>query len=271
MQSKFDAGVREISSFTVIAFLWSWLWWSPRVLSTFSVIQVSPALDAVLGTIGAMGPGIAAFLQIWRRRGKTAAKQFGNHGWKMNFHPALWIPALLLIPAIGGITTAILLLAKLENPWDFSLLTSINLPFVLILALVFISAIGEEIGWRGYAQPLLQGFLNPLRVSLVLGLIWGVWQLPLHFVNDTLQSALPVLHIILQAIALSVLFTWLYNKSGGSLPVAILFHFSISMTGLIFPVWAGFIGQWSYLLLIIAGIVGLGMVVGLINYRRLKP
>ena len=268
MQSTFDDRINEVARFSVMTFLWSWLWWTPRILATYGVISLSPLWDVVLGAIGALGPGLTALTQVWRTKGKTAAIEFCGRGWKFNFNPMLLLPAVVIMPLIGGLTTWVLALTGLENPWEYSLLSIIDLPLVFVIVVLLISAAGEETGWRGFVQQQLQTILNPFRASLVLGLVWGVWQLPLHFIGGTLQSVLPVMQIILQAIALSVLFTWLYNKSRGSLLVATLFHFSVSLCGLIFPVWASTIGQWVYLLLIIVSIVGLGMAVGLYNYRK---
>lgn len=268
MQNTFDQQVNKAFRFSILAFVWSWLWWTPRILATFNVFELSPLWDAVLGAVGAIGPGLSAAMLALRSGGKSSAIEFFKRGWKLNFNLLLILPALAIMPIIGGITTGVLVLTGLENPWEFSLFGYIGVQAAPMIVLLLISAVGEEYGWRGYLQKEMQTTWNPFKTSLLLGLIWGVWQLPLHFVSGTLQSLMPVILIVLQAMALSVLFTWLYNKTGGSLLIAALFHFSMSLCGMIFPVWAGPIAQWVYLLLTILSVFALGMLVG---WRKHRP
>jgi membrane protease YdiL (CAAX protease family) len=258
-----DSQINSIIRFAAAAFGWSWLCWAPCILSAFAVINLSPVLTAVLVTAGACGPALSAL------RLNHLSSQPVNllRGWKPRFHPVFLIPALLIMPLIGLIIVLVLSLSGVENPWSYNLFTYAQIPPALTIALLLISAAGQETGWRGFLQPLLQGIWNPLRVSLITGALWGVWQLPLHFVAGTYQSVTPVLHILLQSVALSILFTWLYNKTGGSVLIAALFHFSMALSALIFPVWAGLLAQWAYLLLIVLAIVALGMAVGLYRFR----
>jgi len=99
------------------------------------------------------------------------------------------------------------------------------------------SALGEEIGWRGYALPRLQTGRSALSASLILGVIWGLWHLPLYFTG---QAGRPLglfpLFVVL-TIAMSVIITWVYNSTGGSLLLVVLLHatFNLPLTILIAP------------------------------------
>mgnify|MGYP000913827259 CR=1 FL=1 len=268
MQTSDNEKMNEVIRFALISIAWSWVWWIPRILSTYEVITLNPILDVLLGLIGALGPGLAAVYMLNRTEGRASLGAFFKQGWSLRFNALLLAPAVMIMPVIGVIAGLFLQVTGTENPWQYSLLALTGYPPVLTVAALLAGAIGQEIGWRGFLQQRLQGFLNPLRTSLVLGVIWAAWQLPLHFVYGTLQSVMPVFHIVLQSVALSILFTWLYNKSGGSTLVAALFQFSISLCGVLFPVWAGILTIWIYLILIVLAIVGLGMAVGVYNYRR---
>jgi len=89
----------------------------------------------------------------------------------------------------------------------------------------------EEPGWRGYALDGLQVRWGALWASLILGVVWSVWHLPLFFIEGTWQAEavglgtqrfwLYVLAIVVE----SVLYTWIYNSTNGSTLAAILFHF----------------------------------------------
>lgn len=82
----------------------------------------------------------------------------------------------------------------------------------------------EEIAWRGFALPRLQARHSALTASVILGLLWGVWHTPLFFIAGEAQSTLPYPAFVLFAVAESVLMTWVYNHSHGSVLLAALFH-----------------------------------------------
>ena len=90
--------------------------------------------------------------------------------------------------------------------------------------MVFFVALGEEVGWRGYALPALQARYSALVSSVVLGALWALWHLP-HFFNPDLHySRMPfVLQLVFQ-IPAAILFTWVFNSTRGSVLLAILMH-----------------------------------------------
>ena len=98
-------------------------------------------------------------------------------------------------------------------------------PFVLIvpvfLAVFFQAGLAEEIGWRGYALPQLQTRYSALTASLILGILHAPW----HFRPESMSILAPViLPWWLLVIAMSIIWTWLYNNTQGSLLLAVLFH-----------------------------------------------
>lgn len=94
---------------------------------------------------------------------------------------------------------------------------------------------GEEIGWRGYALPRLAARLGLGGASVVLGVIWAVWHLPLFYLHgaDTYGQSFPA--YLLQVIALSVTFAWLYWRTRGSLLLVMLLHAAINNTKDVVP------------------------------------
>jgi hypothetical protein len=108
----------------------------------------------------------------------------------------------------------------------------------IIMASIVITTVGqagEEIGWRGYALPRLAARLGLAQASVLLGLIWACWHLPLFFipgVNQTGQS-FPV--YLMMVTALSVAIAWLYGHTNGSLLLAMLMHSAINQTAKIVP------------------------------------
>jgi len=94
------------------------------------------------------------------------------------------------------------------------------------LPLLILGPLSEEIGWRGYALGRLQTRWNGLASSLMIGVVWALWHLPLFFMVGTLQHELGLLFIgfLVGFMANSVCYTWLYNNTKKSLWSAILFH-----------------------------------------------
>jgi membrane protease YdiL (CAAX protease family) len=111
-------------------------------------------------------------------------------------------------------------------------------PWYGIAAAIVISTpvqAGEEIGWRGFALPRLAAHFGFARASLVLGLIWASWHLPLFFVPGigNYGQSFPV--FVAGGIALSVAMTWLYVNTNGSLLLAMLMHSAVNQTMGIVP------------------------------------
>jgi membrane protease YdiL (CAAX protease family) len=94
------------------------------------------------------------------------------------------------------------------------------------------SALGEEIGWRGYALPRLQARGSALGASLILGPIWALWHLPLWLAGTLGRTASLYAAFVVSVIALSVILTWVYNSTGGNLLLVVLLHatFNLPMT-----------------------------------------
>src|SRR3712207_6537622 len=90
---------------------------------------------------------------------------------------------------------------------------------------------GEELGWRGYALPRLLARRSALAASLILGLLWGLWHLPTFYVLGAPQHGLPISAFLLLTMAYSVLFTWIYLHTRGSVLIATLFHSAINLPG----------------------------------------
>jgi membrane protease YdiL (CAAX protease family) len=176
------------------------------------------------GSIHGMG-GVIALLKrflIWRV------------GWRW------YMAALFLMPALQ--ITAILLNAALtQTTIDFSTAyayqifgPSVNLVLLIVPFFLFDAiANGEEIGWRGYVLPRLQSRYSALASSLIVGVIWGFWHLP-KFLSH--WDGVEFLFFMVSIVARSVLYTWLFNNTNGSLLMTTLFHASGNTAGILLPV-----------------------------------
>jgi membrane protease YdiL (CAAX protease family) len=112
------------------------------------------------------------------------------------------------------------------------------LPLVFVQVLLLGGPLQEEIGWRGYALPKLQEQQTALVSGIVVGLLWGLWHLPLFFVPYSSQYGIPFLGFVLIDVALGILFAWVYNNSRSSLVLSLFFHASVNVTSWFFPISA---------------------------------
>jgi CAAX protease family protein len=136
-----------------------------------------------------------------------------------------WYAVVLIgVPLLGWLTT---LVAGSTPQYDLS---TTALIISALLNLLITGPLGEELGWRGYALPRLLTRFNPFFTSLMLGVIWGVWHLPSLFISSLVQSQLTIPVFIFGAICMSVLVTWLFQHSGGSILITILFHYMVNFS-----------------------------------------
>ncbi len=124
-------------------------------------------------------------------------------------------------------------------------------------------ALGEELGLRGFALPRLQARMSPFRASLIIGVLWGAWHLPVLIGRDLLS----IVAFSLLSIGLSMLFTWLFNGSGGSLIPVLLFHASQNWEEgfeVLFPSLVG--TEWE--LVSTMSLLLIGVVAGVVVWRN---
>jgi len=206
-----------------------------------------------MGNVAVFGPMIAAFLLTWRTSKCEGVKLLWKSGWRTKFPKKWLIPTLLLMPLMGLLTFIILTVLNHPIQWEYGLPPAMIVPIGLLIYLL--GALSEEYGWRGYALPLLQKRFSPLAASLILGAIWGLWHLPLHFIEGTTQVNIPILEYFTQTILLSFIYTWLFNRTKRVF-VPILFHTIGNITAAVFPYWVTSNGRWvSFILLLISVIL----------------
>jgi membrane protease YdiL (CAAX protease family) len=133
-----------------------------------------------------------------------------------------WYVAVVLVSALALGAVGLSVLLGGDTP-----AVAVTIPVVVILFLLYIfpgSAGGEEIGWRGFALPHLQADRSALAASVVLGVVWGVWHLPLYLLGADIRPVSLFPAWVLLTVAASVIYTWMYNGTGGSLLIVVLFH-----------------------------------------------
>jgi membrane protease YdiL (CAAX protease family) len=136
-----------------------------------------------------------------------------------------WIAIAVGLPLLVSATVVVLNAALLGKP--IAIVPNGAPVFTLIIGLL---VVGEEIGWRGFALPRLQTHFNSLTASLILGAFWAAWHLPNAFIPglEFYLTAFPV--FLVYVVSMTVLFTWLANRTRGSVWIAWLFHAAINVS-----------------------------------------
>lgn len=232
----------NLVKFFVIAYAISWLFQLPRVLSDNELAQV-PSLLLPLSSFAVIGPFIAAFWLTYKASGREGMKTLWKRGWNFKFEKK-WLAIVLLIPVItSGLTILIINLLGGEILWEHQPLPLIMaVPVFIIIFLT--QALPEEYGWRGFALDRLQGRWNALTASLILGFLWGLWHLPLHFMVGTTQEVIPVVDFILKQMVGAIFYTWVYNNTNRNVFLAILLHAVWNVFGGLIPYWVTSQGRW---------------------------
>jgi membrane protease YdiL (CAAX protease family) len=215
-------------TFFVVSYMVTW--------SLFFAAAGTPAAGprGLLFLLGTFTPGFVALWLTGRVTGRSGVTALLRRliDWQV---PARWyVFAISYIAAIK--LTAALVHRIATGGWPrFG-----EVPWYLMFAATVGSTLvggqaGEELGWRGYALPRLAARLGLGGGSVVLGVLWAGWHLPLFFVPgaDTFGQSFPV--YLLQVTALSVAMAWLYANTRGSLLPVMLMHAAVNNTKDIVP------------------------------------
>ena len=188
-------------------------------------------------------PAISGVVVAWRRLGRSDLKGYFARLKMIRMPMSNWLLLVIGIPVIvyaGAAVSGTLSTTPVFSPW-YTMIPS-------VLASMFLAGTWEELGWRGVAQPLLQRRFTPLTSGLIVGVVWAIWHLPAFALSGTVQSAWAVGPYFIGVVAVSVIMTWFFNASRGSILVAWLIHFQLMN-----PLFAD--GQpWDSLFYVIAAV-----------------
>ena len=223
----------------VLALGWSWLFWIPVAVTG---LDVSEPPGIIMLAIGILGPAASAIILTSLLGDKQERRDYWERLIGFKRIGLKWYAIILLVPPVYS-ALAILQGLLIDGSMP-SLDTAVGyvtnplriIPFAILI--LFYGPLPEEMGWRGYALDRLQRRWNALTSSLVLGVIWSIWHMPLFFMRGTLMSDVFPLWSSRFWVAMgpgilsgAVLMTWVYNNTGRSTLAAVLLHFMMNFTG----------------------------------------
>jgi uncharacterized protein len=227
--------VSSLLKFFFLTYAVTWVCFITAVKISYGPVSIAPALALVRGfllLLGTFAPSLVALGITARAEGRPGVRALLRRILQWQVSTRWYLFAIVYLPAIK--LSVALVHRVMTGAWPrFG-----TEPWYIIVVAIAISTpvqAGEEIGWRGYALPRLADRFGFARASLLLGLIWSCWHLPIFFLPgaDKYGQSFPVW--TLQVVALSVAITWLYAHTNGSLLLTMLMHSAVNQTVGIVP------------------------------------
>jgi uncharacterized protein len=225
-----------VLAFAILAYAISWGCWLPLLAARQG--WVSWSASTYLHLWGGLGPAAAALIVtgVVEGRAGLAGLQRSIWAWRGRLR---WLALAVLYP-LTVFVVAVVVARVLEGAWpDLSRFgASLEYPLLPLavywLANLVCYGFGEEIGWRGLAQPTLQRRHSALTAAVLVSLVWAGWHLPLFGITATYRSmpAIGFLGFYFSLLTASFVLAWLYLRSRGSILVVAVFHatFDIATT-----------------------------------------
>lgn len=184
-------------------------------------VPVGTILGQFLLLLGAFAPALAAVLLTARDEGRAGVNRLlrGVVQWRVG---AGWYVFAASFTVFVKLTVAVIHRLAFGGWPRFGTDALYLIPLAIAFSTPFQA--GEEIGWRGYALPRLAARLGFAPASLVLGVIWGCWHLPQFFIRDGDSYQQSFWVFVMGTTALSVIFAWLWERTGRSLLLTMLLH-----------------------------------------------
>ncbi|URZ00527.1 CPBP family intramembrane glutamic endopeptidase [Clostridium felsineum] len=221
----------EALSFIVMTYLFSWIMWGVVYASYTGVISkwIYNERSRLLLILGSFGPTTISIFFTGILYKKEGIKKLLLRLTKWKYNPVYYIFVIGWYPIMCYITVLIYnFMNNNSNMWFGGKPNLILISTISIL--IFGGSLGEEIGWRGYLLPRFQEKSSPLKSGLLIGIVWACWHIPLFLISGTSQYGIPFALFLILDIYISVLITWVFNRTNGSLIFPILIHTSYNVS-----------------------------------------
>ncbi|XFA98660.1 CPBP family intramembrane glutamic endopeptidase [Candidatus Izemoplasma sp. B36] len=232
--------MKRIVQFVMLTFLISWTLW---LLQYLGQEEILPSWFQIFGMFGLFGPFIV-FMILVKKDGLTYKEVFKKLFQKASIKIILFaVLSPMIISAISYIIYRNYAVGDIE-PIGVTFASFVP----LALSILFVGGPVEEFGWRGYLLPRLRGKYSFILTIIIMGIIHGVWHIPLHFLDGTVQQALPIYEYLIVTLAITVSYVFIYEYTKSLIPMIIL-HWMANLSSAIFPYFYNIEGRYALLIL----------------------
>ena len=215
--------------FFALAYLFTWIFWVPAIF-------VKGNAGALLMMIGLLSPAVVSTLFVVFSGSDLLKKDLKVK--LVGLYKVRWGNVLLAILQFAGIVAASILLPLLfgQSLNQFSFTEDFSFTGVGIgtaFVTITLAAILEEVGWKGYCEDSIGAYMNWFWESMIFGVIWSLWHLPLIFIEGTYHAGLMVnplfvVNFFVSAVPMGFIITWVYLVSDRSILACIIYHFVVN-------------------------------------------
>jgi CAAX protease family protein len=204
--------------FYVLTYAITWSLWAPLVIFRDSI---PGPVGFILNLLGGLVPSTLGLVFIGILSGRPGVRRVLRrlvHG-RIGLR---WYLAALALAMLVPLAVGVSILMGGATPVVDN--TIFGVLFLFAFHIFPGTAMGEELGWRGFVLPRMQARHSALKASLVIGILWGCWHLPVWLTGRESNPISLFGPFVVAVIASSVVYTWLYNNTGGSLLIVVLYH-----------------------------------------------
>ena len=215
--------------FFALAYLFTWIFWIPA-------IWVSEDLGALLMAVGLLAPAVVSTLFVVFSGSDALKKDLRQK--IIGFYKVKWLNVLLAVAVFALIVACSILLSLLfgQGTEQFAFTEDFSFTGVGIggaLLTILLASIIEEVGWKGYCEDSIGNSMNWFWESMIFGVLWSLWHLPLIFIKGTYQNGLMVnplyvINFFVSGIPLGFIITWVYLVSDRSILACMVFHLFVN-------------------------------------------
>jgi membrane protease YdiL (CAAX protease family) len=225
-------GRHPLPSFVVLAYALSWAWWVPMAVRG-DVVRAGVGWPTHLP--GLAGPALSAVIVTALADGRRGLADLGSRLLRWRVGWGWWaLVAGTAALALLGVVVPLITGDPVPAVDDFARYSGIGplgLLGVVVVALL-VNGFGEETGWRGFLVERLLGRLELRTTALLVAAVWGVWHLPLFWIDESFRAFGP-LGTIGWAVGLtagSIVLAWMYRGSGHSILLVAAWHTAFNLT-----------------------------------------
>ena len=215
--------------FFALTYFFTWIFWIPAIF-------VSENIAAVLMLIGLLAPAVVSTVFVMLSGSDSLKRDFKNK--IFGFYKVKWKNVILATCVFAVIIASSIILSlvfgqsidQFSFTDDFSF-TGVGISSALLT--ILIASIIEEVGWKGYCEDSIGDYMNWFWESMIFGVFWSLWHLPLIFIQGTYQAGLMVnplyvINFFISGIPLGFIITWVYLVSDRSILACMVFHLFVN-------------------------------------------
>jgi len=215
--------------FFICAYFFTWIFWIPAIF-------VPGTTGSVLMLIGLIAPAVVSMIFVLVSGSDELKKDLKDK--IISFYKVKWINVFWAVVVFALIVVFSILLSLLfgQSLRQFSFTDDFSFTGVGIgtaFVTITLASIIEEVGWKGYCEDSIGQYMNWFWESLLFGVLWSLWHLPLIFIQGTYQAGLMVnplyvINFFISGIPLGYIITWVYLVSDRSILACMIFHLFVN-------------------------------------------